>query len=235
MLAAIESGHWWFRSRNHIIIWALRRFVPEFRDFLEVGCGTGFVLQGVSGAFPTVQLKGTEYFDEGLVHARERIPQAEFIQLDARLMTDTMSHDVIGAFDVIEHIEGDELVLNNLANALRSGGSLLLTVPQHRWLWSSVDEQACHVRRYSRKELMNKVSKTGLKVKYVSSFVSFLVPLMWLSRLRAKAQSDASSEFHIPNWLNQLLEGVMSIEIWLMRRGITFPIGGSLILVAKKS
>lgn len=234
-LAVAEAGHWWFRSRNKIILWVLNRFVSPFGDLLEVGCGTGYVLEGISRAYPNIQLKGVEYFGEGLVYARERIPQASFSQLDARLIDVTECHDVIGTFDVIEHIEEDELVLSNLAKGLRRGGCLIITVPQHRWLWSAVDEQACHVRRYTRKELVAKVLQTGLKVKYVSSFVSFLVPLMWLARFRAKDDDyDSMSEFAIANWMNRLLEGVMSMELWLIKHGVTFPVGGSLILVAKK-
>lgn len=234
-LANAEASHWWFCSRNRIILWALNRFVPKFNDFLEIGCGTGFVLEGISREYQDIKLMGAEYFEEGLIHARERIPYATFLQLDARVMDDAECHDVIGIFDVIEHIEEDELVLSNIAKGLRRGGSLLLTVPQHRWLWSTVDVQACHVRRYNRKELVNKVTRTGLTVEYVSSFVSFLVPLMWLARLRAKNNDyDPMSEFAIASWLNRLLEAVMTIETWLMKRGVTFPLGGSLLLVAKK-
>ncbi|WP_454841335.1 class I SAM-dependent methyltransferase [Pseudomonas hormoni] len=235
LLAAEEDKHWWFRARNRVILWALKKHVRHFNRFLEVGCGTAFVLDGVNKAYPNSKLYGSEYFEEGLVHARKRIPNATFLQIDATAMKDVAQYDVIGAFDVIEHIEQDQLALDNLARALEKNGTLLVTVPQHQWLWSEVDEFACHVRRYTRTDLIQKVETAGLSVKYTSSFVSFLVPLMWLSRIRSsKGDYDPMTEFHIPKFINRVLELVMRLELSLMKLGIRLPVGGSLLLVATK-
>ncbi|EJM53440.1 class I SAM-dependent methyltransferase [Pseudomonas sp. GM48] len=233
-LAQAESGHWWFRVRNMVVLWALTKKVKPFNSLLEIGCGTGYVLEGISRAWPKIELYGSEYFEEGLEHARKRVPAAQFRQLDATLLDEIDRYDVVGAFDVIEHIEQDETVLRNLARAIRPGGSLVLTVPQHRWLWSQVDEYACHVRRYSRAELVAKVQQAGLQVSYTSSFVSLLVPLMWLSRKRTGKQHDPMSEFNIPRWLNSSLEAVMQFELLLLKTGVRFPVGGSLLLIATK-
>ena len=234
-LAEMESGHWWFRSRNRILLWVLKKYVGKFANFLEVGCGTGFVIQAVQEHNPKAVLCGSDYFEEGLVHARKRMPSINFTQQDARTMADEELYDVIGAFDVIEHINEDELVLSNLAHALKNRGTLLVTVPQHRWLWSAVDEYSGHVRRYTRSELIGKVTKSGLTVNYVTSFVSLLVPLMWLSRLRTKSRNTKPlDELHISSWLNRLLEIIMFIELGLIKIGIKLPFGGSLLLLASK-
>lgn len=234
-LATAEAKHWWFRARNRILLWALQNKIPSFHTFLEVGCGTGYVLEAVRQTYPKATLYGSEFFEEGLVFARQRIPTATFTQLDARLLEDNQCYDVIGAFDVLEHISEDVQVLENLARALTSSGRLLITVPQHTWLWSSVDEQACHVRRYSRRELVRKVRAAGFEVQYVTSFVSLLLPLMFLARSRAKGSDyDPMNEFRVSPWINRILEFVMSLELRLLKIGITFPMGGSLLLLAKK-
>ncbi len=236
-LAEAEDRHWWFRARNRLLVWVMKRKLGTLRNFLEVGCGTGFVLTGVGRAFPDATLFGTEYFEEGLAYARQRVPNAIFAKLDAREMDEANQYAAVGAFDVIEHIKEDQLVLDNLARALEKGGALLLTVPQHRWLWSAADERAGHVRRYTRKELINKVEQSGLDVVYVSSFVSLLIPLMWWSRKKRQAAVDGEAkhdELNISDRLNSVLEVVMAIELALMKMGIVFPIGGSLLLVAKK-
>ena len=235
-LASAEASHWWFRARNRILLWVLESRVGTIHHFLEVGCGTGFVLEAICRRFPGVRLKGTEYFEEGLVHARRRVPSANFEQMDACLLNDVARFDLIGAFDVIEHIQEDELVLRNLSCALDVGGKLLVTVPQHTWLWSTVDERACHVRRYTRQELVDKVRRSGLEVEYVTSFVSLLLPLMWFSRLRSGSGGRSPrSEFEISGRLNRFLEGVMSVEIRLLKMGLTLPAGGSLLLLAGKA
>jgi SAM-dependent methyltransferase len=234
-LAETESTHWWFRARNRLLLWVLKSKVPAFQSFLEVGCGTGYVLAGVHKVYPTADLFGAEYFEEGLTFARERIPTASFRQLDATKMTESACYDVIGAFDVLEHIEQDELVLHNLACALKESGNLLITVPQHRWLWSKVDEHACHVRRYTRSELVEKIKNAGLTIEYATSFVSLLVPLMWLARRKAEKQAgDSLGELKISRWLNSAFEIVMNVELVFLKLGVRFPIGGSLLVVAKK-
>ena len=68
-LAAQESRHWWFRARNRIILWVLRRKVSGIFNFIEVGCGTGFVIGDIARAFPSLHLEASEYFEDGLVLA----------------------------------------------------------------------------------------------------------------------------------------------------------------------
>ena len=234
-LAALESRNWWFCSRNKIILWILKRKIGNFQSFLEIGCGTGFVLESIQRAYADATLFGSEFFEEGLKYARERVPTATFSRIDATEMTDLESFDAVGAFDVLEHIEDDSKVLVNLAKALKPGGALVITVPQHPWLWSPVDQYACHVRRYSRVELVGKVQSAGLRVQYVSSFVSLLLPLMWFSRFRAQNKPrDPMSEFLISTWMNAILEKIMNVELVLLKFGFCFPIGGSLLLVGRK-
>ena len=236
-LAKSESTHWWFRSRNEVVIWAIRKYVSHCVDFLEIGCGTGFVLEGISKSFQQFKLSGSEYFDEGLLFAKKRIPSADFRQLDATKMNDVEKYDCVGAFDVIEHIEDDKLVLSNINRSLKPGGFLVVTVPQHRWLWSVVDEHAQHVRRYTKIELAKKVKEAGFEIVMSTSFVSLLVPLMWISRMKTQSKDnfDPMSEFNIPKGLNFLLETIMKFELWLLKCGLSLPIGGSRILVARKS
>src|SRR5688572_28529274 len=47
VLADLEAGNFWFHARNQLIVAALRKHAPHMRRFLEIGCGTGFVLRGI--------------------------------------------------------------------------------------------------------------------------------------------------------------------------------------------
>ena len=115
---------------------------------------------------------------------------------------------------------------------------MILTVPQHPWLWSRQDESACHVRRYTVAELRRKVMAAGFSPLYETSFVSLLLPLMVLSRLRKNrtvTRNDPMSELRISWVANALLGRVMAVESGLMRLGMRFPVGGSRLLVAKRN
>jgi SAM-dependent methyltransferase len=235
-LASLEAQNFWFRARNALIVWALKRHFPQMRSFLEIGCGTGFVLSGVAAAFPGAALHGSEVFSEGLAFAARRVPQARFMQMDGRRIPYEDEFDVIGAFDVIEHIAEDEEVLAAIACALKPGAGLILTVPQHPWLWSAADEYACHVRRYTSGELHAKVRKAGLDIVRSTSFVSLLLPAMLVSRRRGRDAKpfDPVDEFRISPRANRALEAVLRIELAMIRLGISFPAGGSRLLVARK-
>lgn len=236
-LAALEARNFWFRARNRLIAWALHRHFPGFTDFLEVGCGTGYVLQGVAAAFPAARLTATEAQTEGLRFAAERVPRAAFLQMDARRMPFDREFDVTGAFDVIEHIDDDAAVLGEVHRATRPGGGVLLTVPQHPFLWSEYDVRAHHVRRYTAPELRQKLARAGFEVVRMTSFVSLLLPLMMLSRRarrKPSADYDPLAELRISSLANAVLERVLDAERLLIRAGLDLPAGGSLLAVARR-
>lgn len=234
-LSKVEETNWWFRSRNNILVWVFQTKSPSFKNFLEIGCGTGFVIQKLSRHFHFASFEGIEYFEEGLIFARERVPTAKFSVVDVTKMKLNQAYDAIGSFDVLEHIEDDTTALNNISEALKPGGSLVITVPQHKWLWSTADEYACHARRYSKAEIHSKVKKSGLIVEYSTSFVTLLLPLMWVSRLfKRKKITDPMAEFKISRGFNWLLEVIMKIEFFLLKSGIHFRAGGSILVFASK-
>lgn len=236
-LAALESRNFWFRARNRLLVWALRRYFPGAANFLEVGCGTGFVLQGIAAAFPALTLCASEAQTEGLAYAAGRVPRAQFLQMDARRMPFDREFDVIGAFDVIEHIAEDETVLAAMYRAVRPGGGILLTVPQHPSLWSEYDVRAHHVRRYTAGELRHKLTRAGFEIVKMTSFVSLLLPLMLLSRRSQRvtgADYDPLAELRIAPAANALLECVLDAERLLIRAGLSLPAGGSLLAVARR-
>ena len=234
-LTRLETGNFWFESRNKLIIHALQRYFPKFKSFFEIGCGTGFVLSKVRTAFPQAVLVGSEIYTAGLACAARRVAGAELLQMDARRLPFESHFDVIGAFDVLEHIDEDEIVLNEMYKALKPGGGIILTVPQHPWLWSYQDEVACHVRRYTAEDIRRKVMDAGFDIVRMTSFVFFLLPFMWVSRkLTRRKFSDPLAELKIGTPLNEIFKVVMKLEEMIIELGVDFPAGGSLLIVAKK-
>jgi SAM-dependent methyltransferase len=235
-LAALEAGHFWFRARNALIVWALGKYGTGVSSFMEIGCGTGFVLQGISCAFPNIRFVGSDIYPEGIAFAAERITGGEFMQMDASQIPYIAEFDAIGAFDVIEHIVDDEAVLQQMYQALKPGGLLLLSVPQHRWLWSAVDDYACHVRRYTMRELNDKLLNAGFTIKRSTSFVTSLLPFMLLSRLLQRGKSarfNPCAELQINPVLNKIFGWFLNLEYWFIRRGVSFPVGGSRLILAE--
>lgn len=235
-LTALEDENFWFRARNSLILWAIKRYCTKIEKFCEIGCGTGYVLRAIANNFPDLQIVGTEIYITGLKHVQERVSDAELMQMDARHIPYQDEFQGIGAFDVIEHIQEDQQVINRIFTSLCKNGYLIVTVPQHPSLWSMQDEAACHVRRYTRKELLTKLENAGFVVERTTSFVFFLLPAMYISRrLMSKATNqDAISELRINPVINQLFYYVLRMEEWLIKIGASFPVGGSLLVIARK-
>jgi SAM-dependent methyltransferase len=201
-LFLLEKNHFWFQSRNELILWALKRFFPGVESFLEIGCGTGFVLSGIKDSCSHVRLLGSDIFIEGLKFAQERMSNVELFQLSAMDIPFENEFDVIGAFDVLEHIEEDDTVLNQMFHAFKS-----------------------------------KVEAAGFHIAYMTSFVFFLFPFMLLSRFvnRSKTDIDPLTELKVHSVINRMFKGILDIERFFIRSGLSLPFGGSLLLILNKA
>lgn len=238
-LYRLEDNNFWFCSRNRVIQNLFGKYAGKNGNFLEIGCGTGYVLKGLSKSFPNLKLSGAEIYLKGLEFAKKRLPNIEFIQLDATDLPFREEYDYVGAFDVLEHITEDEKVIENVYKSLRGGGKFFISVPQYMWMWSIEDDKACHKRRYTKTELFHKLKNAGFQITYYTSFVFILFPLMYLSRIFKKNKDkemtyETNSELKLNPIINKVFEQFMRIDEILIKVGISLPIGGSLIVVATK-
>ena len=233
-LQSAEATHFWFRSRAELILWAIRRYVPDVRSVLEVGCGSGAVAAAIATALPGVRVTAGEILLEGLRRAKTRFPAIEPIQVDIRRLPFRSEFDVVGAFDVIEHLDDDRGALEAMREAVKPGGAVLITVPQHPSLWSAVDDFSHHRRRYTRRELSMKLGAAGLSIVRMTSFAFTLLPMMFVSR-RLPQRFDAERELRVPAFANRLLSSVATLERRAIAAGVSLPAGGSLLALALRT
>jgi SAM-dependent methyltransferase len=236
-LSELEAKYFWFVTRNELIVGLANKYFPEARQFLEIGCGNGAVLRSIAQSRPWQRLVGSELHPSGLAYARKRLPsEVEFVQMDARNIPASGIFDLIGAFDVIEHIAEDEAVLRGIREATRIGGGTIIAVPQHPWLWSRADDLAHHQRRYRRGELEAKLRRNGFEILFSSSFTALLLPLMVASRLTNRSSDgneDVFREFKLNYRINNAFTAVLRAEIRMTLAGWRWPAGGSRIVVGR--
>lgn len=89
------------------------------------------------------------------------------------------SYSHIYSLNVLEHIEDDLATLKQLHHLLLPGGKLLLFVPAFMMLYSSLDKQVGHYRRYSKGELGTKLTASGFTINTLH-YVDSLGFLAWL-------------------------------------------------------
>jgi len=234
----VEDHSFWFRHRNRCLAALVDRFpAPAGLPFADIGGGNGYVSQMLSGLGIRTLL--IEPGESGIRHARERglrdLVQASIVDLDVV----PASLGAIGLFDVLEHIEHDVPALRELGPMLAGGGRIYATVPAHAWLWTSVDVDAGHFRRYSAGHLRSVFEAAGFHVEFCSYYFWPLPPAMWLLRalpeclgLRAspaRRTRVASEHGHD----SPLLQRLLGWEEGRLRRGRPVPFGASLILAAR--
>lgn len=208
---------------------------------LEVGCGTGNVLRVLESACPACRLVGVELWFDGLRYARGR-SSALLVQADIGSSPFAPLFDLVGMFDVLEHVTEDQEALRLVHDALRPGGKLLVTVPAHQSLWSYFDEAARHCRRYSEDTIREKLKRAGFEVEFLTQFMACLFPIVWayrkLAGLRGNATSareKASDEFRLVPGFNGIMAALLHLEAKWICHGRSLPIGTSLVVIARKA
>ena len=236
-LWAPEKENFWRRARKRLFIWAHQRFFPGASTFLEIGSGNGVNLMAFRTAFPDLVIWGSDAYTFGLEAIREKVEGVSLFQSDARFLPFRDQFDVIGAFDVLEHIDDDEEVLDAMCRATKPGGGILISVPQHPFLWSQRDECLFHKRRYTRRDLLSKVSGAGFELEHVTSFITLPFPMMILSAWRNRKPRegyDPHKEVKLNRAANTVMNLILDGERQAIKAGLSLPFGGTLLAVAKK-
>ena len=230
-MAELDDRHWWYRARRRILAELIRREVHPAPDarILEIGCGTGHNLAMLSG-FGHVD--GLELDDEAAALSEKRLGRKVLRSPLPELAGVRKKYDLIGAFDVIEHIEDDHAALAAIATKLKPGGKFMMTVPAHPWMWTAHDVANHHKRRYSKRALRALITGSPMRLEKIGYFNSLLFPIAITERAASKLRGKDNGDVSLPPApLNRALEAVFASERYLVGR-LPLPPGLSLFAVA---
>ncbi|HYW49689.1 MAG TPA: class I SAM-dependent methyltransferase [Gemmatimonadaceae bacterium] len=231
-MADAERDHWWFKGRREFIEAAIRRVAPRNGAVvLDAGCGSGGNLQLLS-EFGTVH--GFEFDDEARAAAiATGLAAVEFGALPDQIPFGSTGFDLIGLFDVLEHLAQPVESLRALGSRLADRGAIVLTVPANPWLWGPHDVHSHHHRRYTAASLREHVAQAGLSVEYVSYFNSLLLPLAILQRARERFVGYSTDTLMLSGPFNELLLRIWRVErLWIPR--VSAPFGLSLLAIVRR-
>lgn len=252
-LFVMQKEHFWYKSRHYFIFSRLLRILTQEKRniadlaMIDLGAGCGGWIHYLQKKItpPPSELALGDLSIEALNLAREVVdPTTSLYHNDLKTPTWQDRWDVIFLLDVIEHIHDDVAVINNCRDALKPGGLMIITTPALHFFWSYNDEIIKHYRRYSKKDYQQLAVKTGVELIESRYFMTFLSPLLYLSRIRPPDLSTMSEEeinihllktHRIPNpIINRVLELIFNLETPL-NRFFPLPFGTSILTVLKKS
>lgn len=238
----LERENWWFVARKEILRDLLRRFLPENKKLRILNVGAAF------GA-TTIMLQefgdvtSVEYSKECCDFVNETL-HLDFIHGSiTELPFADGEYDLTCAFDVVEHVEEDKLAIQELHRVCKPGGFIFTTVPAFKSLWSEHDVINEHVRRYTMKNYLPLYDKAVCKIKFKSYFNFFLFFPVAIYRLvsslvkgNKKNTSPRSDHNKIKdNFITNMLYRIFKSENWFLRKGISFPVGISIMVISQKN
>jgi len=231
----VEADNWWFVSRRRYLLEVLKK-VPKGSLILDIGCSSGIFLKDLERlGFKMENLFGIDISEKAIANCKKNGIQNAFV-MDAQKISLSEKFDVIIASDCLEHLRDDTEALKNWSDLLKKGGMLCVFVPAFQSLWSKHDEVNMHFRRYTNKELKDKLISeqfTIIKSSYWNFFL--FVPLYLFRKIDAVLSRNKKKEGQI---IDAKIANVILLKLLLFENSllkyVNFPFGVSTFCIAKK-
>jgi 2-polyprenyl-3-methyl-5-hydroxy-6-metoxy-1,4-benzoquinol methylase len=231
--------HWWWRVRHELVMRTVGQLLqkddttPSARNIFDIGCAGGVSFDNLSLYGEVYGLEPSPTLVNACPQWRERIELSDF----GPNYSPSRQYDLVLMLDVLEHIEDDAAALGSLRHLLKPGGQAILTVPALQSLWSVHDVINLHYRRYDHGGLKHLIEDSGFTVRDLRYFFLWPLGLMYVRKLLlgTTQQPGKSYTVTVPSPLiNTLFASLSRAEQRLMRLGVRWPIGGSLLAVVER-
>jgi len=237
----ISDLYFWYQARKILIDNLLKSKLGNFspdRKILDIGCGTGTELEILK---KYGQVSGLDIDDSALniIKAHGCLTIKGDIE---NITLEKNSFDGICCFDVLEHLRGDQAVLEKIYTALKPGGYIFFTVPAFNFLFSTHDMFSGHHRRYGKKDLQTKLLSAGfhnVNLNYWNFLLFFPITLIRIVKKiifinALKTQKFSTDAKPLNSFLNKLLFELLNIENQAIKNHVRLPFGLSIFGSAKK-
>lgn len=214
--------------------------LPRGSRVLDAAVGLGQLAQRLSGQ--GFRVFGIDSSIDAALHVRWSAGLPAVAGDLTRMPFRSGVFDAVTTGETLEHLDDDRAAANEIARVVRSGGTVIATVPALQMLWSSSDDYYEHRRRYSRATLTEMFRRAGFAIAK-ASFWGFPIVLLYdtlflLPMNKRRAIADVEKDRGLQSvaragrakWLVRVVRGVFSID----RIFSWIPFGPGLLLVARK-
>jgi len=201
-----------YKRQKNFINWQYSKIKPFLKgDILEVGSGIGTISEKIIKEF-NGKIYLTEIKKEYLDYLKTQFKSKKRVKIGYLDITNKKyfskiknKFDSILCVHVLEHVEDDVLALNLMKTALKSKGNLVIIVPAHKFLFSSMDIAEGHYRRYRKNEIELKAKEAGFKIKSQFWFNLFAIPARFVNGNLFKLRTTHQGSFNLYNKLLPIL------------------------------
>jgi SAM-dependent methyltransferase len=215
----LEKKHWWFVGRRFFLKNILDKFLLDKNaKILEVGAGTGGNIELLNNYGKVTVLDKS---DLALDEIRKNHPNIETLRCDFPLKEGIPFKDkykLILMLDVLEHISDEQEALRQAGQMLDEGGVVVIFVPAYQFLFGPHDEHLHHLRRYSKKQLLSAVVRSGFIVQDAGYFNTILFPLAVLVRMLERFFKHKKHKTSGLPVFNSLYRFLFNLEIWAYKK-----------------
>tara|TARA_B110000971_G_scaffold75653_1_gene77714 strand:+ start:19415 stop:20185 length:771 start_codon:yes stop_codon:yes gene_type:complete len=243
----LERKHWWFTARLDILESILTNKILKKDkrkgplNILNVGVATGATTEMLSKYGTVTSL---EYDKDCCKFLFEKTGIKAINASVTDMPFQDHSYDLVCAFDVIEHVEDDNLAIHEINRVLKIGGNTFTTVPAFQTLWGDHDVLNHHFRRYKKRNYNDLFSANNIETNYLNHFNFWLFIPIAIVRIFARVIKTGRNTTTITSTDNEginsnqivgkLLKAVFNSEKYLINNGIKLPFGVSIIHIGQK-
>jgi 2-polyprenyl-3-methyl-5-hydroxy-6-metoxy-1,4-benzoquinol methylase len=212
--------------------WMLRRFSPWLgQRVVDVGAGIGTFTELLLDREFVLPTDPYPPFVEILKERLGPRLAVDPVQLDLEdpgiMELSRYRIDTVLCSNVMEHVEHDRIALRNIHGMLEPGGRLVMFVPAHPFLYGPVDRELDHYRRYTRKEVREKLAEAGFAIDHLSEMNIMGIPGWFLNnRIQRRTDINPKQVMLYDRWIAPWAERLETL--------IPPPIGLSILAVGRK-
>lgn len=230
----MEDKRWWSVARRSIIEKVLKCLkLNNGIDIMELGCGSGGNLELLS-RFGNVFAMDSDSLALKLAKTR-KVGIIKKGTLPDDIPFGSKQFEIITLLDVLEHIDNELSALLRIKKRLKQNGRVIITVPAYNFLWSRIDIDSGHKRRYVKHTLNRLIRKAGYVIEYSTYLNTFLFPIIVMIRIinSMRGKQDHLDLKEHSRLLNSLLTKIFSLEKKIIPT-FNMPFGVSILTIARK-
>ena len=197
-------------------------------NVIEIGAGIGQMTAEFLQLPEITRLLAVEPDLNFCLQHGKNLPRQELLHGIIQDVTDGVGWDAIVSINVLEHIEDHVAELRHYRTKLAArNGHVCVLVPARPEIYSPIDKDFGHFRRYTKKELNNCFQQAGFEIVTLEYFnLTGYFAWLWTFKIM-RARHFAKDQVKLFD------QHIFPVTQWLEHRFTSLPFGQSLIAVGR--